>query len=556
MESHAHRQGPTGREVAVVGLAFGALAVVMTWPLALRLDTSVVQDVGDPLLQAWQVAWGGHALLTDPGGIHQANTFWPLADSLAFSDTLLGYAPVGMLGSGLAAATARHGVLVLLASTLAGVGAYLLARELGARPVAAALAGVVFAWAPWRLNHVGHLNVLSTGGIPLTFFLLLRGYRQRRWGVVLAGWITATWQLSIGLAAGLFFAYSLAAAALVGLVWWWRAGRPWPPRAVLVATAAGVVVLLVATALQALPYLRVLEAHPEALRSSGYLDIYSPPLGGLLAAPEQSLLWGELTAPLRADMAWAPEQTRFPGAVAVLLALLGAVWGRASRTVRTWLVVALVATAVLALGTSVLGGRLTYLPLYEHAPGWQGIRTPGRWMTLTTLALALLAALGADRLLGTRTARTARGGRWRVVLVAALVVLAAVEGAGATPVVEVPRPTAREAVTAPAPRLHLPSTVTGDQVYMLWSSVDGFPPVVNGTSGFEPRLLADLRTQVAGFPDERSVAALRQLGVRSVVLHPERARGTSWEGAEQRPVEGLELTREQVDGAVVYDLGR
>lgn len=531
--------------------ASALLAVAMTWPLALRLRTSVLHDLGDPLLQAWQLAWGGHALATDPTGIFQSNTFWPLPDSLAFSDALLGYAPAGLIGSGLTAATVRYGLLVLLACTLAAVGAHLLARELGARPLPAAIAGVVFAWAPWRLDHLGHLNVLSTGGVPLSLFLLVRGYRQRRWGVVLAGWLVATWQISIGFAVGLPFAYALAAIALVTVAWWLRAGRPDPGRSVRWATAVGVAVLLVWTAVQAMPYLRVLDRHPEAERTVGYLEIYSPPPSGLLAAPAESLVWGGVTEPLREDLRWPPEQTRFPGAIALVLGTAGAIAGTGRRRLRAGLAVGTVVSAVFALGTTLAGGRFTYLLLHQYAPGWQGVRTPGRLIMLTTLGLALLAALGADRLLGHR-ASADRG--WRAAAVGSLLVLAVLEGVGRIPVLEVPRPASEEAVTAAAPRLHLPTSITGDQVYMLWSTIDGFPPIVNGTSGFEPRSLADLRGEGETFPDATSVTRLRDLGVRTVVLHLDRARGTPWEAAEERPLDGLGITREDAPGAVVYNL--
>ena len=39
------------------------------------------------------MAWDGHALLTDPLHLWDANAFYPERYSLAFSDSLLGYAP-------------------------------------------------------------------------------------------------------------------------------------------------------------------------------------------------------------------------------------------------------------------------------------------------------------------------------------------------------------------------------------------------------------------------------------------------------------------------------
>lgn len=329
---------------------------------------------------------------------------------------------------------------------------------------------------------------------------------------------------------------------------WSRAGRPWPGRAVAVATVVGGLVLVGTVGWQAVPYLRVLDAHPEALRTVGYLDLYSPPLRGLLAAPQQSWPWGAATASLREGMTWAPEQSRFVGVTAVVLAGAGLVAGRQRRSLRVGLGVAVLLTGALALGTALAGGRFTYLPLHEVLPGWQGIRTPGRWIVLTTLALAVLAAFGADRLLG--VARS----RGRQLAVTGLLALAVLEGTGRTPVVEVPRPSSDAVFAVPGPRLHLPSTVTGDQVFMLWTTEAGFPRVVNGASGFVPATLDQLRSDVADFPSASSVAVLRELGVRAVVLHPDLADGTPWEGTEDRSVEGLGITRDTLGDAVVYDL--
>jgi hypothetical protein len=67
----------------------------MTWPLVLHLGHNIPKDLTDPLPQAWQVAWGGHALIHQPLSFFQSNQFWPLKDTLAFSDALLGYARPG-----------------------------------------------------------------------------------------------------------------------------------------------------------------------------------------------------------------------------------------------------------------------------------------------------------------------------------------------------------------------------------------------------------------------------------------------------------------------------
>src|SRR3954451_24945450 len=191
------------RELLFAALAAVGLALAMHWPLPLHIGRDVSRDLGDPLPQAWQGAWGGHALVHQPLDFFQANVFWPLKNSLAFSDALAGYAPAGLIGSGAHAAIVRYDLLFLFAYALAFFGAWLLARELGAGRVGAFVAGAAFAYAPWRLEQDGHLHVLSSGGIPLALALLVRGYRLERPWTVLAGWLVAAWQVSLGLTLGL-----------------------------------------------------------------------------------------------------------------------------------------------------------------------------------------------------------------------------------------------------------------------------------------------------------------------------------------------------------------
>ncbi len=203
------------------------LSIITTWPLVLHLPSRIAPDLGDPVRTAWEVAWVGHAMLHDPLHVFNANAFYPHPLSLAFSDSLLGYGPAAFFGSGTVAALVRYNLLFLFTWALCFVGAYLLARELGIRRLGAAAAGAAFAYAPYRVTEAGHLHVISSGGLPLALFLLLRGYRRRSRGLVLAGWLVSAWQISLGFTLGMQYAYLLAVIAIIVLVYWWR-GRLTP----------------------------------------------------------------------------------------------------------------------------------------------------------------------------------------------------------------------------------------------------------------------------------------------------------------------------------------
>jgi len=534
-------------------IALGVLlALAMHWPLPLHLGDRVAQDLGDPLVQAWQVAWDGHALQHQPESFFQSNTFWPLTDSLAFSDALIGYAPAGLIGDGAHAAIARYDLLFLFAYALCFVGAWLLARELGANRAGAAVAGAAFAYAPWRLEQEGHMHVISSGGLALTAFLLIRGYRRGLPATILAGWLVAAWQLSLGFSLGLPLVYLLAAGTAAVAVIWWRRGRPKPARGIVVASAAGMLCFALVAGLLARPYVRVLEDHPEAERSIKNVAAFSGPLQEFLVASEDSRVWGAATKPLRDTVSVEPEQTLFPGLAILALAIFGLRAGTLPRRLRKSIGLAALAFAILSLGFKLNGVSwlYPYRWLYEVLPGWQGIRVPGRLHTLTTLCLALLAAGGAGAL-ATR-ARTRWGAAPGGACAAVLCALVLAEGWGFAdhPTVPLAPPGQR---AAPAPALHLPTGAFDNRRYVLWST-DGFPQMVNGRASFIPRQFERVMDVARGFPDARSVAFLRRLGVRSVVVHLAHSRGTPFADASTRSLRGLDLERERRAGVVLFRL--
>jgi hypothetical protein len=557
------------REVALVVLAGCVLALVMHFPLPLHLSRDVPKDLGDPLAEAWQLAWDGHALAHQPLDFFQSNQWYPDSNTRAYVDGLFGYAPAGLIGEGPVAAIARHNVLFLFAYALAFVGGYLLARELGVGRAGAAVAGAAFAYAPYRLDLDAALNLISSGGIPLSLALGLRGYRRQRPRMVFAAWVVAAWQVTLSFNHGLIFVYLLGILGVVAAVSWAR--RRWPlPRPLVVATLCGVLVCVVVDGVIALPYLDVRRHFgpwPIEVVSS-----YRAGAPDFLAAPRANLLWGQATAGIRGPLNLENEHTLFPGAAIVGLALLGAFAGALPRGLRIGLAVGAVVAAWLALGLSVDGSWLLrpYRFLYEYAPGWESIRVPERIWVLSTLGLALLAGAGTGVLV--RRMRSPHGGG---VLAAILVGVVLVEGSGfhvgrpgslvhlgldppggellgGPPHPSVPKmPPGQRGL--PGPQMHLPlqtGEISSPRV-VLWST-DGFAKVTTGIGAYVPKGYDRLKAVMAGFPDARSIARLRALRIRVVVLHPDLAAGTPWEHTAQRSVAGLPLTREQREGVVVY----
>ncbi len=557
-------------EWTLAAVAALAVAAAMTWPTLRYPRYTLPQDYWDPSLQAWQMAWSGHILRTDPAMLWHANTFFPENWSFAFSDTLLGYAPAGLIGVGPEHAVLRYNIIFVLAHALAAFGAYALARQLGAGRIGGAVAGVSFTYAPWLLAQAGHLHIISNGGIPLALAMLARGHgwslrygyrpRRRHAGWALAGWLVAAWQLSLGFGIGLPFAYLLAGVGLVSVVLWFvrrrRVKRPFGWR-LLLADLFGGLVFAAVGGLLAIPFFTVAEQHPNAARTLAEIDLYSPPASGFFTAPAESRVWGELHEGARAVLPWHPEMTLLPGFALYALAAGGLFFSVWRVRHRLFLLAGVLVTMALAMGTRFFGGRFTYVPLFDYLPGWNGLRTPGRMMLWTTLLLGLLAA-GALTAFCIRVRELAAErvppwpGPWLRLATLLPLVLVLAEGLNVTPHPVVPRqPAVMRSVDGPL--LVLPSSQNMDQPVMLWST-DRFQQMVNGGSGFTPHSQAQIREATVGFPDYASVDYLRQIGVRNVVVLRDRLGGTPWEGMLDRPVDGLGVSREQVGEAVVFRL--
>jgi hypothetical protein len=556
-----------------------ALAVVMTWPVLRHARYTLPQDTGDPALVAWVLAWPGQVLFSDPGELWHGNAFYPGRWSLAFTDSLLGYAPFSLIGEGPLDALLRYNIIYVLVYALAFIGAYALVRQLGAGPPAALVAALAFAYAPWHSAHAGHLHVLSTGGMVLALAMLARGHdwslrrrragsrRRVRPGWIVAGWLVAAWQITIGFGVGLVFAYVLALVVVVVAAGWVvrriaRRARE-PVGRIVGANLVGGTIFTATTLLMALPYLTVVELYPNAKRAISEVEFFSPPLRGFLTAPEQSWLWGSLHEGARSlpvgdgKEFQTAEMALLPGFALIGLAVAGLLVSSWSVRARLWLAAGVVLSAGLTMGTEVFDGVI-YRPLFYGLPGWDALRTPGRMVIWTTLLLGLLAA-GAVGALASRSRELARSrgfrqpGGWLRLATLLPAVLVLAEGVNTVPAVVVP-PQPAALATVEGPVLVLPSNSWTDVKVMLWTT-DRFVPVVNGASGFVPPPLAEARQVTQTFPDPASVDYLRSLGVATVVVLPDRVGGTPWEGAVTATGAELGLTREEIGGAIVFHLG-
>jgi hypothetical protein len=160
------------REVFIFS-TFCLFTATLTWPYVTRLRDAVV-DPGDPYLMSWILWWDYHQTFTDPLNLFQSNLFYPLRYTLAFSEHSYGIAlfffPLYALG---ARPLTVHAVAMFFGFVTCGYGAFRLARTLTGSNGAAWVAGIIFAFVPFRLSLMSQLVYLWSMWIPLLFEALV-----------------------------------------------------------------------------------------------------------------------------------------------------------------------------------------------------------------------------------------------------------------------------------------------------------------------------------------------------------------------------------------------
>lgn len=496
------------REVCLVVGGFALLTIVLTWPQVLQLNSHVGWHY-DAFFSVWRLAWIAHQLPNDPAHLFDANIFYPASNTLTYSDALLlqGVAGAPLIWLGMSAITV-YNLMVLLSFVAAGSAMYGFARSLGAGAAGACVAGLIFAFQPYRFAHYPQLELLWTCWIPLALWALHRVFDTRRLSAgVLLGLFVALQALSC-----LYYAVFLVTAlAIVALIM--AAGRPL--RELVSLGRAGLAALAVAALLVAPYALTYLAGRDETgARTEADVARWSPRLVNYLAAPFENWLYD----PPNVEGIDAMEGMLFPGVVAVCLTIVGAVAWR-SRARLAYLVLLVVAVD-LSLGTN---GWL-YPFFFEWVPPYDGLRVPARMFVVVSAAMSVLAAQALTLMLNASGAGAMRSVMAGVASVAVIVESLSVP-VSLRPLPTVPPRTYQwlaeqpHGVVAEWPWPTTAALGVTDVPRHMYFSTWHWKPLVTGYSGHYPQSFLLMLGRTEEFPDDRAVRELRRLDVRYVVLH-------------------------------------
>jgi hypothetical protein len=495
------------RELAIAAAVVVTCTLFVTWPQAAHI-TAMVAAHDDPMFSMWRLAWIAEALKTDPARLFDGNTFYPAKRTLAFSDATLveGLVAAPFLWLGVPVVTV-YNVLLLTGFAASGLAMFVLAKRVVGTFVPALIAAAFFSLAPYRIEHFMHLELQWTMWVPLALWALHRAAEDgsTRHGLF-CGLFLGLQTLSC-VYYGVFLAAMLAFFAPLLLALNHRRAA-----AALPGLAAGVVAAAALMWPYALPYVEV--ARTFGQRPLEEIAVYSARPLDYALSPPTSRLWGWTAA-------WsAPERKLAFGLVATTLAVAGLAY-KPRR-----LVLAYAALMLLCVELSFgLNGAL-YPWLLKTIPGLQGFRALARFAMMAACAVAILAAFGAEVLLrrvGEARARAALAVTFFLLLAAdhaqhrmllmpiaaeapnSYTVYKAIRTLGTAPVIELPGPKLNQ--------------LPGREAFYTFWSIGSWHPLVNGYSGYFPPEFVRTAVSMEHFPDDRSLAHLRHLGVRYIIVH-------------------------------------
>lgn len=547
------RQWPSTGPVQglVTALGFAVLSIVMTWPLASDVTTRLPSDLGDPLLVCWILAWQVRNLTRLATGdwavLHNwshANIFHPAEHALAYSEL---FAFPALVGAPLLVLTGNviltYNALFLGTFLVAALAMYALARDLtGSRP-GGWIAGLLFAFAPFRFDHGPHLQTQFGCLMPLVLWQVHRLVATgRRRHALWAGLALAAVNLSNGYLM-FFFSPFVGAFAVFAL---WRHRRLGDLRSWLGLGLAAILALAI-TVPAMLPYLELRAAGQEG-RSLDWLIRYSASASSWLTATPWQRLWSWLALDPR------PETHLFPGIMPIALTVLGCVLlrrppradaGPRSHNVRAvqWFSVGAIGVCIWwSFGPIIhVNGEATGLPaLYAWVraavPGFDALRVPARIAGVLSLWTALTAAVGVSLLLR----HTERRSVWLAGLSVLVLADAWVAPMRMHEVLQVPHYRALSPEIEPRPAesplaraidrlpphavlVELPFGALPHEARYMYTSIGHWRRLVNGYSGEVPASYYGFSRALQFLPERGREAwqAMHDAGATHVVLHGE-----------------------------------
>ncbi|MEO8194620.1 MAG: YfhO family protein [Gemmatimonadales bacterium] len=286
--------------------------------------------------------------------------------------------------------------LLLSQFAVAGIGMYLLTRELGARTWIAFVSGLAFMFTGITMSgvysgHDGRIIVATFS--PLVFFCIHRGMKTGRLAPFAGLAATLGFSLLSFQIQSNYYLLLAASAWTLFCAWQFREAG-WP--SIIARMAKALLAVAFAFSLAAVNFLPFMDYVGESPRGAAggrgyaYSTSFSMPPAEIsgFAIPEQQGTLGTYHG-----KSFFKQHTEYVGALVIAMLFLGFVFARRSRY---WIFFGV--TALFALSMSLGGYTPIYKLYYTLLPGVNKFRAPSISLFLVSMSLVIMAALTLEAL--------------------------------------------------------------------------------------------------------------------------------------------------------------
>ncbi len=437
----------------IVLLGYCLLAIIATYPLIGHFTTHVPSGAGDAAQDLWEKIWNldhvYRSLLAGKSPFFSAQLYTPNGASLYFHPLSITNAIIALPIIAIWGLIPAYNSLALGSFVLSGYAVYLLCRQWQCSQRSAFLGGMIYSLSAFHFGHLtlNHLELWNMQWLPLYFVAYERVRQQPSLSRI-------AWAI-LALLAVLFSSLYMAMYALLWTLVWLGFDLAQQPRnlsqtwqRLRAPLIIGAVTLLVILPLMLIPMLREAGQNPVLIRSVEEISKRAiPPL----AIVQRSTL-------------------SYLGIVGLVLAIVGVVLTKKQGL--RWIVLGVGAFWL------ALGPRYGLYQIYNLLPIAQFGRYPDRFIVLTLISCAVLAAMGTDAMLKCWQPR------WHLLASASLLLLIGLDSwHGQRPLLQPTHHPVYEQIAAdptPGSLLELPIRRTNSAWFAMYYQTIHQRPIIDG----------------------------------------------------------------------------
>lgn len=387
-----------GKWVTVL-ILYGVITLAVTFPWVLHFNTHTPDGGGEGSVGLWNI-WHFHHRLGQGSPLETNLLTPPYTQQLIFHTYTLSRNLLALPLLPIFGLVVTNNLLTLLSFSLSGLAMCLLVHDLTGDIGASFVAGLIYAFAPYRFAHLSsHYQLITIEWMPFYTLFALRYLRQGTWphlslAVVFALLNSLTdyyYALYLVVWSGMFVVAQLLSTA----------DRRQPlKRASLLAGVAVVTHLPLLTLMHGALTQGAWVGRPPG---QAMLKTFSADLAAFITPSAQHPLLGawadQISAVFTANFA---ERTVYLGLLPLVLALVATAQFQKWPAARRWWILAFWGFGLLALGPVLHWRGLELFPLpaqwFGEIPILREARIPSRWTIMVMLTLAVLAGQTLARL--------------------------------------------------------------------------------------------------------------------------------------------------------------